>query len=395
MEFMLTCALYLLAGGLVLAVAHLWLLAIVGLLPRKGRTSLCGSAPLFLIIVPAHNEEQCLPATLRSLRSLDYPPERYRIWVVADNCTDETAAVARKWGAHCIERNDPTRRGKGYALKTAFDRAVATDSDAVVVIDADTVVSPRLLQEFSRRMTPGLAALQTSCRLAAQGGPWSIWLAIENTLEDRLFYRAKERLGCPTSLRGTGMCFSLDLLRLVPFRCFSVTEDVKYTVQLLKAGIRPRFVPDTAVVSACPTTLSQIAQQRQRWSAGHFRTALREAPGLFVRGLVRRDLRLCEFAFSMLITSKTVLAGLSAIGLVVSLAAHQALGFGMGPAWLFAVALAAICAYFLVGLVLYRPAPADLIRLAGLPLLVVWRFAIHLMAAFSHRRAVWVRTSRS
>jgi 1,2-diacylglycerol 3-beta-glucosyltransferase len=389
-----TTALYLLAGVLLLAVSHLWTLAIVALLPARRKTALGSYQPKFIVVVPAHNEEKDLPALLASLSRLDYPLDRYQVWVVADNCTDRTALIAAEAGAYCIERADPAHVGKGYALQAAFSHAMASDADGVVVIDADTTVSAGLLTEFARRIMGAPAALQASDRMATKPGLWSVWLSIENLLEERLFYGARERLGCPTLLRGNGMCFSLEALRLAPFHCFSITEDVEYTVRLLRAGVRPRFVPEAAVLSDSPATLAQIAQQRGRWTTGHFRVALREAPRLFLLGLARRDPGLCEFAAAMLITSKSALAGLAGIGLAGAGLLHWSLGLDSGPFWCLAAVLALISAYFLTGLVLYRPSARQALGLAGLPLLLAYRLAIHVRAALSYRSARWVRTAR-
>lgn len=386
--------LYVLAAGLLAAVAHLWVLALVGARPRKKRDPPTSHEPLFAVIVPAHNEETTLPELMRSLQALDYPRPRYDVWVIADNCTDRTATIARRWGAECLERRDETHRGKGYALAYGFQRLCGASYDAIVVVDADCVVSRDLLRELARRLASGSSALQTSYRLTAQPGLWSTWLVVENLLEDRLFYGAKERLGLPTLLRGTGMCFTREALRRVPFDCGSITEDVEYTLRLLRAGIEPRFVPEAEVASASPRTLSQMAQQRQRWSAGHMGLALREAPRLLREGLRSRNLRLCEFAGSMLVTSKSALAGLAVVGLLLSVPANHWIASGRAPAWPFLGVLAAISVYFLLGVLLYRPAPVELLRLAGLPFLAIWRMAVHLAAVVSYRRLGWVRTSR-
>src|SRR5690606_22233480 len=110
----------------------------------------------FDIVVPAHNEASGIGRTLASLRAIDWPRDRFRILVVADNCTDNTAAIARNAGAHVLERQDEHRRGKGHALAFAFE-ASRRDAlaDAVVVVDADTGVSPNLLEAFATRLEQG------------------------------------------------------------------------------------------------------------------------------------------------------------------------------------------------------------------------------------------------
>src|SRR5690348_13014544 len=115
----------------------------------------------FDIIVPAHNEEQVIAAAVASLKSVDWPQDQFRVVVVADNCTDATAAIASKAGAHVMQRQDREHRGKGYALDFAFTASRARQwANAVVVVDADAQVSSNLLEAFARRLERGDHAVQ-------------------------------------------------------------------------------------------------------------------------------------------------------------------------------------------------------------------------------------------
>jgi 1,2-diacylglycerol 3-beta-glucosyltransferase len=394
MSILLASLLWLLAASLTLAVLQLWVLAAVALRPARGAGASGPGRSRFIIVVPAHDEETDLPRLLTSLGRLDYPADRFAVWVVADNCTDRTADIAREAGVCCIERADPFRRGKGYALSAALERAAKSECDAVVVIDADSVVSSNLLRAFEARLASGAAALQSAYRLAAGVGSWSVWLAVENFLEDRLFYEAKERLGYATLLRGNGMCFSRDLLRRVPFGCASITEDVEYTFHLVRAGVFPRFVPQACVVSRAPSTFRQISQQRRRWSTGHFQLVLRESPRMLLWGLRRGDFRLVEFATSVLVTSKSALALLSLAGLGAAVAGQRVLGSNLTLVWPFVGVLLAISLYFAMGVVACRMPVRHLLGVAGLPVLVLWRLASHISNALTSRNARWVRTAR-
>ncbi len=397
MSVLLTGVLSILASGLLLGVVYLWLLALTALLPGGGKKRVgASSAVRFVIIVPAHNEEASLPDVLGELQSLDYPTEQYEIWVVADNCTDATASVARSAGVRCIERHDPARRGKGYALELAFDRALATGADAAIVIDvdADPFVSPNLLREFAKRIEDGQAVVQSACRLVARSGAWSVMLRVENVLEERLFLAPRERLGLPTVLRGTGMCFALDALRRVPFRCVSIAEDVEYTVQLLRSGLQPRLVSDALVTFDSPPDLREIGRQRRRWSAGHFGIMLREAPGLFLLGLWRRDLRLCEFVLAMLVASRSALLSCALAGFALAIGGHWAYRLSAWFAWTFAAVILALALYCLAGVALCRIPAREFLGLARLPAFVVWRLASHMAAILSSRTTQWVRTPR-
>ena len=115
----------------------------------------------FDILVPAHNETAVIERTVRSLAAIDWPREHYRIIVIADNCTDDTAALARAAGAEVIERHDDQHRGKGYALEYGIARSAADGfAHAVAVIDADTEVTPNLLAACAARIEQGAAVMQ-------------------------------------------------------------------------------------------------------------------------------------------------------------------------------------------------------------------------------------------
>ena len=141
--------------------ACLYLLVLTCLSGRAAPPPASSRKLFFDIIVPAHDEAAGIAKTILSLQQLDWPSALYRIVVVADNCTDATAAISRQAGAIVLERQDLTRRGKGYALAHAFDwsRSAAV-AEAVVVVDADSIVSANLLESFAARIEADAWALQ-------------------------------------------------------------------------------------------------------------------------------------------------------------------------------------------------------------------------------------------
>lgn len=233
------------------------------------------------IVVPAHDEAQGIGATIASLRALDYPTWRVTIVVVADNCTDNTAQIARGLGAMVIERVDVTRRGKGFALEHAFRRLLKTESiawDAVLVIDADTDVSSNLLRECAGALQRGAQAVQAlylprevpmGSQIDARG--FAPRIALTAFHEVRSLARA--RLGCSTGLRGNGMAFTRELLTRFPHAAHSVTEDVEYGIMLGQHGVPVAYAGAATVRGDMPHAASAAATQGQRWLAG--RTLLR------------------------------------------------------------------------------------------------------------------------
>ena len=138
----------------------LYLLMCTLLSPAPSKPASSSRRLRFNVIVPAHNEAEVIEGAVASLRKLDWPADAFQVLVVADNCTDSTAALARAAGARVLERHDAVSRGKGHALDFAFKTSATHGwADAVVVVDADTEVSANLLEAFATRIESGADAV--------------------------------------------------------------------------------------------------------------------------------------------------------------------------------------------------------------------------------------------
>jgi len=224
----------------------------------------------FDVIVPAHNEIAVIERTVASLRKIDWPRDRFRVVVVADNCNDGTAAAARSAGAEVLERHDSMLRGKGYALEFAFLSSRARGvASAVVVVDADAEVSANLLEAFAARIERGAQAVQAHYGVLNPGASWRTRLM---TIAKGAFHivrsRARERLRLSCGVRGNGWCVTHALLQRVPYHAFSLTEDLEYGIDIGLAGCRVEYA-DEAHSNAEMVSGEQLARtQRQRWEAG-------------------------------------------------------------------------------------------------------------------------------
>src|SRR5262249_27100224 len=197
------------------------------LLSRRPATPSYGPARYrFEIIIPAHNEEAGIARTVQSVRSVDYPGTLFAVTVVADNCTDRTASVAKAAGAKVLVRQDETRRAKGYALACGFAHVLDEgQADALVVIDADTQVSANLLHAFSAQLDHGAQAVQADYAVQNPSDSWRTRLmAVAFGSFHALRSLAQERLKVSCGLRGNGMCFTAQLLRQVPHDAVSLVE---------------------------------------------------------------------------------------------------------------------------------------------------------------------------
>jgi cellulose synthase/poly-beta-1,6-N-acetylglucosamine synthase-like glycosyltransferase len=347
----------------------------------------------FDVIVPAHNEAQVIARTLDSLRALDWPADRFRLLVVADNCDDATATIAGACGAQVIERNDAQRRGKGYALSYAFAISHRDKlADAVVVVDADSVVSANLLAALAARIVQGADAVQVHYGvLNAQAGWRTRLIAIAMAAIHKVRSRARERLRLSCGIRGNGWCVTHALLQRVPYRAFSLAEDVEFGLDLGMQGYRVNYADEAYVNGEMVTNARSAGSQRQRWERGRYLLMRTRTLGL-LRAAVARRSRIClDLALDLLV------APLSYVALnVIALALLAALGGLLYPPLHSALWVAAGCAisiflYVLRGWQLSGVGWRGLIDLLWVPVFIVWK----ILVAWRGRRSVdWIRTDR-
>jgi cellulose synthase/poly-beta-1,6-N-acetylglucosamine synthase-like glycosyltransferase len=347
----------------------------------------------FRIIVPAHNEAAGIGETVKSLQALDYPTERFDVLVIADNCSDDTAARAKAAGAKVLVRNDDTLRGKGYALDYAFGQ-LTEDIDAVIVIDADTVVSKNLLSAFSSRLATGAEAVQADYRVRNPMASWRTRLmAIAFGSFHVVRSRARERLGLSAGLRGNGMCFSQKVLKQVPHEAFSIVEDVEYGIRLAQAGHRVHYVDEAHVYGEMTSTGSAARSQRKRWEGGRAGLLRAYGPALLKRAIAERSLVLADLAIDLFVPPLSTLA----IGAGVGLAAAST-GAALGASLplgttIFAFSAASLGMYVLRGWSVSETGARGLVDLLLAPGYVVWKLTLRSRPQ-QPRGAEWVRTAR-
>ena len=219
----------------------------------------------FTILVPAHNEETNLPAALSSLAALDYPTDLLRVCVVADNCTDNTASVARARGVDCVERHDPYHRGKGFALAFGLGHVLKSTPDVVLVFDADCGLNRDALRALDATFATCTDAVQTTVRSRnADDGPAGFVAAVGAAFDDATA-AGWDRLGFSVPLRGTGMAFRRSVLEHVPWTAFGAVEDAEYGARLKAAGIRVRYCEGAEVTCDAPPSVADLCRQRRRW----------------------------------------------------------------------------------------------------------------------------------
>jgi 1,2-diacylglycerol 3-beta-glucosyltransferase len=345
------------------------------------------------VIIPAHNEAGGISATLSSLTAVEYPPDRLRPVVIADNCTDDTAERSRAMGVHVLERNDATRRGKGYALAHGFAWSAADAwAEAVVVIDADSDVNPGFFAAVSRQLADGAEAVQAEYRIRNVDDGWRTRLMeVAFALQHTTRSMGRQRLRWSCGLRGNGMAFRPDVLQRVPYAAFSQTEDIEYGIELGLAGVRVRYAGDAVVRGDMPTAGAAARTQRERWE--HGRAALRRKwSGRLASAVLDGNPLAGDLLMDLLVPPLATVAVLVA----VALGGATALWWTGSPAWLVALPLVAfigLLIYVARGVQLTGHPRAALRALLFAPVFVIWKL-LGLGRRTAARDGEWVRTPR-
>jgi cellulose synthase/poly-beta-1,6-N-acetylglucosamine synthase-like glycosyltransferase len=364
---------------LVLTIAALW--------PRVSvETERAGSnVDLLTVLIPAHNEETLIVRAIQSvLQSAD--PATTTVLVVAHNCTDATAAKARAAGASVLLLDDSTRSGKGYALSEGFGAALAGDSQAVLVMDADSLMDANLIAHVRHQLQAGARALQ--CRYEVNNSHDSA----RTKLMSLAFFgmnvirpRGRARLGFSAGIVGNGFVIHRDVLTLVPYGSHSIVEDVEYHLALLRAGIRVRFIDTAGVRGEMPATSKSSRAQRARWEGGRIHLMQRWAPQLLVN-LLRGRLSLLEPLFDLL-----ALPMASVVMLLFIMACFPFLWIRVYVLAAFAVLIFHVAAVAIEG-----PGLSESIKaLSTVPAYILWKLWIFPETWRTSRAdAKWVRTDR-
>jgi 1,2-diacylglycerol 3-beta-glucosyltransferase len=347
----------------------------------------------FRFVVPAHNESAGIASTVHSLLGVDYPASLFDVLVVADNCEDDTAEQARAAGATVLERQDKEHRGKGYALLLAFSN-LPKDVDAVVVVDADTLISPNLLRAFAARRDLGAVAVQADYAVRNPNASWRTRLiAIAFGAFHIVRSRARERLGLSCGLRGNGMCFSAQILAEVPHHAFSIVEDVEYGLRLGEAGYRVHYADEAHVYGEMVTSAAAATSQRRRWEEGRKELVRRNAWRLLRQGFRKGNRVLVDLACDLLVPPLSRIAVASVLGaLAVAVLCIWTRGAALSGSS-FGFCLLAVVLYVLRGWSVSGTGARGFFDLCFAPVYVVWKASLRFRPA-ARSTSSWVRTQR-
>lgn len=356
------------------------------------RREIDGATPKTCVLIPAHNEEAIIEATLARLK--DGLPTGASILVIADNCTDNTAQVVRKSGFAVLERFDTVRRGKGYALAHGRSRLTEDPPECVIIFDADCATDAESLADLARFSVATMSAVQAgyffkpdlSVPFKVQISNFALW--VKNVVRQRGAFR----LGGGAILTGTGMAFPWRIFAELPLATASIVEDLALTIDLVRAGNAPAYLDQATVYSIAAAEVATL-EQRSRWEHGFLGVARNHGWPMLRSGIVRMDCKSALLGLHLLVPPLALLL-VTAIAVVVIMSGLAALAGNWLPFFVSAIALciamlSVILAWMSGG---HRWLKAKSILLV--PFYVAWKIPLYLRYALG-QTATWIRTDRN
>ncbi len=348
--------------------------------------------PRLAILMPAHNESLIIAETIKNL--LPALNSTDQLLIVADNCSDQTAEIARQYGSTVIERQHPTLRGKGYALDFGLQHLKKNPPEVVIIIDADCTVDAEAISKLTNACMQFKRPIQALYLMQSQPNP----SLKERIAEFAWVIKNKVRplgfkvLGLPCQLMGTGMAFLWTDLTSVNLASGHIAEDMKLGVDFARLNKSPVFLPEALVTSIFPSDQAAIKTQRARWEHGHLGVILTEAPKLFLQAIKSKNLQMLGLAFDLIVPPLAVLVLLCSLVLVVSFVIHQIVAIDlvlMCAGLLLAILISAI----LIAWIFFGRDIINFRQLCYAPIYALSKVPLYIRF-FVNRQVEWVRSKR-
>ncbi len=374
-------------------------LSMFGLMKNK-KTKHHTPQKTFAVLAAAHNEEQVIGALVENLKSLDYPKELYDIYVICDNCTDQTAAIVRAHGVTACVRTNPKKRGKGFAIEWMLGKLweMPRKYDAVVMFDADNLAATDFLQHMNNDLCEGKQVIQGYLDTKNPADSWvTAAYAITYWYCNRLWQLSRKNLNMSNFLGGTGMCFDAALLKEMGWGATSLVEDLEFSMRCVQRGVYPVLNYEAKVYDEKPVSLHASAKQRLRWMQGHFHVARNYFWPLLKAGVKERNLTKFDAAIYTISVYNTLLGFVLTIWLWIDaiLPGPQLIRsvYHFLPWWLVGIAVAVTVLQFPIALKLEGVRMRKMyVHLLTLPLFLISWWPITLYAFFTQNNKNWSHT---
>jgi cellulose synthase/poly-beta-1,6-N-acetylglucosamine synthase-like glycosyltransferase len=359
---------------------------------RPSDTSALPTDARVAVLVPAHNEAAVIGQTLHSL--LPTLPPHMRVIVIADNCTDVTAAIARQCGTEVIERQEPAHHGKGFALDFGIRHLERDPPQAVVFLDADCRVTDQTVSKLAAAAIASQRPVQALnlCDPDVAGNSLQLVSGLAFRFKNLVRAQGLARLANLSHLLGTGMALPWPLAQQAKLASDHLAEDMQLGIELAIAGAPALFLPEARVDSPLPRKQSTAHIQRKRWEHGHLRTLVQQTPRLLWQAVKQRRLDLIWLALDLAIPPLALLV-VGATAVMLLAAAHWIAGASAIPLLIATSAVASLGAAVLAGWAIFCRQQVPLVALLAAPLYIAAKLPIYLTFVFK-RQDQWVRTER-
>ncbi|MBW4578313.1 MAG: glycosyltransferase [Tildeniella nuda ZEHNDER 1965/U140] len=371
----------------------LWVECLAAVVPKRSRRrEPLITHPTIAILVPAHDEAAGISLTLKTL--LPQVSSRDRLVVVADNCSDETASVARASGATVLERHDSERRGKGYALDFGLKFLASEPPDVVVVVDADCLVAEGAIEKISQLAAATQRPVQSSYLLTqpTNPSPASAVSLLAFTVKNLVRPVGLAQLGLPCLLTGTGMAFPWSVLQQVSLASGNIVEDMQLSLDLLIAGYPTIFCAEADVSGSLPENEKAAASQRTRWEHGHLQTLLKQVPRLLKAWIDQKHFNLLAIALDLCVPPLSLLVMFWCAAMVAAIVSGLTLQI-YAPLALLTLEGLLILASITISWAKFARHKLPLSTLLAVPLYVLWKVPLYI-AFLVKPQTKWVRTER-
>jgi cellulose synthase/poly-beta-1,6-N-acetylglucosamine synthase-like glycosyltransferase len=397
MSFFYFLATWLLTVAAVLALlpSLVFLLEVVAaLLRRPAPLPASPRPPRLAVLIPAHDEQAQIGATVRALRGELGPADR--LLVVADNCQDRTAALAREAGAEVIERHSATERGKGFAISFGVAHLQADPPEVVVIVDADCYVVRGRLAGLAQAAQAAGTAVQADYLLTAPAAAKGLVNvnAFAILVRNRVRARGLDRLAQVCQLMGSGMAFPWPVLKGAPAMRENLVEDMALGLELALQGRPPRHCPEVRVESELPSGAQAGLGQRRRWEHGQIATMSSYVPRLLAACLRRPRRALLGLALDLLVPP---LALLAMIELTLLAVAGAAAGLRLASALPALLAFASVAFMLVAAGLAWLGFGRETLSLGAalrIPFYVLWKTGLYVSLLVKGKQKTWERTER-
>lgn len=346
----------------------------------------------FKILIPAHNEAAQIEKTLQSL--LDGLDKPEKIIVIADNCQDKTASLARQLGVTVLERNDLQNRGKGYALDFGINYLASCPPAVVVLLDADCYLSAESLQQLiqetwvEQRPTQGVYLLEQPSNPTPRDAVSGFAFLVKNCVRPLGLSRGK----FPCLLTGTGMAFPWSVLEKISLASGNIVEDMKLGIDCAIHGYSPLLLEDAKVMSYLPSQEQAATSQRTRWEHGHLQTIVEQFPRLIEEAIKQKRIDLLALGLELAVPPLSLLVlmwlGITLLAIIAELLLHNWWNLALSTVNGGLLFLAILIAWYKFG-----REQISLKTLLTIPFYVLWKIPLYFIFLVRPQKE-WVRTER-